>query len=84
MINLGDKVKDRISGFSGIATARYEYLNGCIRFQVEPDKLNKGAMIDGKIFDLEQLTVVQAAKVRVTRPGGGPRDTPQRASVPSR
>ena len=40
-INLGDKVTDTISGYSGIVVARYEYLNGCVRFQVEPDKLTK-------------------------------------------
>ena len=38
MINLGDKVKDSITGFKGIAIARIEYLNGCISYEVRPVK----------------------------------------------
>jgi hypothetical protein len=33
-IKLGDKVRDRISGLIGIATARTEFLNGCIQYTV--------------------------------------------------
>lgn len=33
-IKLGDKVKDKISGLSGIATARTEFLNGCVQYTV--------------------------------------------------
>ena len=36
MIELGEKVKDTITGFTGIATARTDYLYGCIRVEVEP------------------------------------------------
>jgi hypothetical protein len=84
-INLGDKVKDKISGFTGIAWGRYEYLNGCVRIDVHPEKLNKdGTRIEGSVFDIEQLDLVKAAKVRVSRPGGGPRPQPSRPAVPSR
>lgn len=30
MVNLGDKVKDVVSGASGIATAKSEWLTGCV------------------------------------------------------
>lgn len=34
MIKLGTKVRDSITGFEGIVTARAEYLYGCIRCEV--------------------------------------------------
>jgi hypothetical protein len=34
-------VKDTITGYSGIVVARHEYLNGCLRFSLQPDKLDK-------------------------------------------
>ena len=40
-IKLGDKVKCRITGYTGIATSRTEYINGCIQIEVTP-KIKKG------------------------------------------
>lgn len=78
-LNLGDKVKDRISGFSGIVTARLEYLNGCLRMQVSPDKVDKeGKVPEGYIFDVEQLDLVKAGVHAIASPGGGPMPTPKR------
>jgi len=34
-VELGDEVKDGLTGFIGIATARAEYLTGCVRVQIE-------------------------------------------------
>lgn len=36
MANLGDKVKDNITGIEGVITAKVEYLNGLISFEVSP------------------------------------------------
>ncbi len=87
-VNLGDKVKDKVSGFTGIATARHEYLNGCVRISVDPDKLGKeGAKGEGHVFDEPQLEIVKRAKVIVAQPAkppGGPRNDPARPSVPAR
>lgn len=33
-IKLGDKVKDKISGLTGVATARCEFLNGCVQYTI--------------------------------------------------
>jgi hypothetical protein len=33
-IKLGDKVKDKVSGYTGIAVARTQFLNGCIQYSV--------------------------------------------------
>lgn len=88
-INLGDKVKDSISGFSGIVTGRFLYLNGCVRINVDPDHLDKdGKSLDGHVFDENQLELMQA---KVHEPfaaasagPGGPRPDPAMRSVPQR
>lgn len=33
-IKLGDKVKDKITGYTGIATARTEFINGCVQYTI--------------------------------------------------
>lgn len=33
---LGEKVRDGVTGFKGVITARVEYLNGCLQYCVEP------------------------------------------------
>ncbi len=35
-IKLGQKVKDVVTGFTGIAVAKCIYLNGCVQFQIVP------------------------------------------------
>ena len=80
-IELGDRVKDRISGFGGIVTARSEYLNGCISMLVQPARLDEGGKkIKGIWFDDVQLEVEeQKAFGSLERPTGGPeRSTPSR------
>ncbi len=56
---LGSRVKDKISGLTGIAAARGEYLNGCIRYCIEPDRVkDDGSPYDGYWFDEKQLELV--------------------------
>lgn len=45
MIRPGDKVRDKITGFEGVATARCLYMNGCIQIEVTADHL-----VDGKVL----------------------------------
>ena len=84
-IKLGDKAKDKISGFTGIVTAEFKYLNGCIRLQLEPDKLDKdGKVQDGRVFDIEQVAIVKAGVHATGNPSGGPRRDPSPRSTPTR
>lgn len=57
-INLGERVKDRITGYVGIATARGEHLDGTVRYGVE-------ALVNGAVavewFDEKRLDVCDAA-----------------------
>jgi len=73
---LGTKVKDIISGYSGTVVARTEWLNGCVTYKVRPNKLDKdGAASEGINFDEEELKLVSDKNVLDEKPTrtGGPR-----------
>jgi hypothetical protein len=61
VVKLGDKVKDRVTGLTGIVIARTDWLNGCIRMTVQPQELKDGKPVDrqlrhrgvGSSFDLQ-------------------------------
>ena len=77
MVKLGKKVTDKITGFTGIAIARCEYLNGCISIEVRPDRLQSdGSMFSTKWVDEQQLTEKSGAKA------GGPQARPPSLSIP--
>lgn len=69
-INLGDKVKDSVTGFTGIAVARTTWLHGCDRITIQPEKLSKeGKVVDNNTFDEMQLVLVKANAIKSTREG---------------
>lgn len=63
-IKLGDKVKDSVSGFTGIAIGKTEWLHGCNRFIVQPEVAKDGKLPDNASFDEPQLILVKAARVK--------------------
>ena len=69
LITLGDRVKDIITGFEGVAIAKVEYLNGCIQYQVRPTGLKDGQPRDAHWIDISQLGHSPAGP-------GGPQDAP--------
>jgi len=84
-IGLGDKVKDRITGFDGIVVCRAEWLNGCVRFTVQPTKLKDGRAIDTDCFDENQLVLLKAGAYQDSAaPSGGPRPKQRMPPNPSR
>jgi len=58
VIKLGEKVKDEVSGLVGIASARVEYLNGCIQYGVRARVKADGTLPDTIFIDENQLEVV--------------------------
>lgn len=72
MITLGNKVKDKVSAFTGIVTARHEFLNGCVRYTVTPKVDKKGELREEKWFDEQQLEVVGDGVAIKPRKTGGP------------
>ncbi|MDF1606984.1 hypothetical protein PZ897_02210 [Hoeflea sp. YIM 152468] len=72
---LGDKVRDRITGFEGIATTHAAHLTGCDRFWVTPPVGEDGKPVDGMWVDIDMLEITQPSaieRVEYTRhaPGG--------------
>ena len=62
-VQLGDEVKDEVTGYKGIAICRHIYLQGCDRISVQP-KISKAE--PGPIeasFDEPQLVVTKAKVV---------------------
>lgn len=80
MIELGQKAKDKITGFKGILTGRAEYLYGCTQYVIVPEVAKDGKMGDGQWFDEGRIEVlgkgVLASAVRALKPGGPQRDAP--------
>lgn len=57
-IGLGSRVTDKITGMSGIVTARAEHLYGCARYWVQPESLKDGKPAEGAWLDEHALDVV--------------------------
>jgi hypothetical protein len=72
MIELGTEVKDKVSGFTGIATAKHLYLNGCCRMTIQPKITKDGKLPDAETFDEPQLEVVTKKKIIGDNTTGGP------------
>ena len=56
---LGDKVKDKVSGFKGIVVSAHNYLNGCTRLTVQPKMKKDGTLPNNECFDAPQLIVLK-------------------------
>lgn len=77
-IKLGNKVRDKVTGYEGVATARVEYLNGCVQFCVKPKVGSDGKMPDPEYIDVQQLEVVsQGDTITPSKTGGPQRDCPK-------
>ncbi len=63
-VALGDEVRDRVTGFTGIVVALTEWFNRCQRASVQPPMKADGSIPQSDAFDVEQLEVITAAKVQ--------------------
>ena len=72
MIELGEKVKDKVTGFVGIATSRVDYLNGCVQYGITP-KMKKGESKKpvASYIDIEQLISLEKKVIIKKKNSGG-------------
>lgn len=79
-VELGEKYRDTVTGFMGIATAKFIFLNGCVRYQLDAPKKD-GDGIQELVFDEQRLEHVgqEAVPFKARRTGG-----PQGSSAPRR
>ena len=59
-IQLGDRVKDKITGLKGVVICKASWLYGCERITVQPEAYNK----DGKPMDSFCIDEAQAELVK--------------------
>jgi hypothetical protein len=91
-IGLGDRVKDVITGKIGIVCAVTDWLYGCRRITVQPEKSKGGEQPEAFTVDEPQLQIVKKsvieAKVSYAEPthqsNHGGRPDISRAAIPSR
>jgi hypothetical protein len=57
-IELGDKVREKVSGMVGIVTGLTEWLYGCTTVTVQPQELKDGKRVDSSAFDLFALELI--------------------------
>lgn len=80
--SLGDLVKDSITPFKGTVESRIQWMNGCIRYSVQPNELNKdGKPVESVWIDEQQLVLVEEIKKeekpqKARRQVGGERNDP--------
>lgn len=87
--DLGDHVRDKVTGFKGIVTGVFKYMNGCVRLMLEARTLKDGKPIEAYTVDDSQVEVIKRQAVPTkysaysTRSGtGGPRPTPATRLAP--
>ncbi len=78
--NLGDKVKDQITGFEGVVVCRSQWLNCCNTYTVKPVELKDGVPQEAVYFDEPQLDLVVEKLHKENRETGGPEREVKRPS----
>src|SRR5574337_804250 len=90
-IQLGQDVEDSITGKQGVATARFTFINGCIRIELTSRKLSKDeGSNDELVLDEQRLLILDTSVQPVKKTAvqtkaevpGGPRPGPTPYSRP--
>lgn len=62
-MQLGIRVKDKITGFTGIVTGTVDYLTGCSQALVAPGLDDKGMIRDSVWLDIQRLERVGTEQI---------------------
>lgn len=69
LVTLGQKVKDKITGFSGRVTGRAEYLTGCAQVLVQPEQVGADQKwVDGHWLDETRVEITDVNALVLDRP----------------
>jgi len=85
--NLGDRVRDIVTGFKGLATAYHIELSGTSLYEVTPEELSKeGVPLKSSFFESGRLALVVPLPLKVSKDtnagNGGPQDDYRRSPSP--
>ena len=73
---LGAKLRDKVTGLTGIAMVRAEYATGCHHYGIQPTELNNGKPIDWEWLDVSRLELADQTLIEFNK-------QPNRTSGPS-
>ncbi len=60
-IQLGDRARDKITGFEGVVTSITYWLNGCRRIGIQPENLKDSIPVESHAFDGPQVELISRA-----------------------
>ena len=72
MIELGSTYRDKITGFTGVATGYVKYLSGCNQALLAPRCGDDGALRDPQWFDIQRLEIDASVDVITLYNGATP------------
>lgn len=70
-IKLGDQVKDKITGFKGIAVAKTEFINGCVQWEVVPKIAKDNKYPESVGIDQQTLEVIVKKRKKIVKKNTG-------------
>ena len=70
-IQLGDEVKEIVTGFTGIAVTRLSWLSGCDMIRIQPPKNKKDELPEARDFDEPLLSIIKKQKVKIKKEEDG-------------
>lgn len=77
MAELGQKVKDIVTGLEGIVVGKTEWLNGCVRFAIQSRVNDKGGIPEQQWIDEQQAEIIDSNHILQSKKKevltGGPR-----------
>jgi len=65
--NLGDEVKDVVTGCVGLVMAITDWMYGCKRLMVQPSDPKKKTPVDSFQVDIDQVIIITPCKVKVPK-----------------
>ena len=80
MIELGGKYKDKITGFTGVATGYVKYISGCNQALLAPKVGKDGDFVETQWFDEQRLVPMKAKTISLDneKPPGFGKAAPKR------
>lgn len=84
-IKLGSRVKDRVTGFEGLAVARTVWVSGNITIGIEPTTLQEGKPVEAHSFEHQRVELLEEKAPPVSKQNsavsGGPQNDPSPRNI---
>lgn len=79
VVELGDQVRDKVTGFKGIVTGQAQYLTGCKQVMVTPRVGDDGKYVDACWLDVDRVEMIGKGVVKIDIvDNGGPQSAPSK------